>query len=370
MRRRRSRLPKGSRTAGRIVKFLGFSGTGMLLLVCLIVSFAAIGSKTSPPRPGRPCASCPTPPAAPGVEVFGDSTLTGLAHELPTTLAGGKVVEDVQCGRTAQQGENALNNLPDSAPAIFVMSLAEDDTSSASAYTDRIDELVLLMSGRTVYWVTAPGKSDYTAVVNKENTADPTDPENTGGWNVVDFAASVTQHPDWWSGGKPTAAGLKNLTQTLTSQIGTSTGGPGTGGGGDASGITVTSNTDTHNSFKLAGDRLSDAQSMVSVGTGMGVPQPGIVIAMATALQESKLVNLTGGPGGAYGLFQQTPPGLGSIALRDSGESCSFGAPPLGGNSPAAARTARIQLSRAGNVDRAWAAGCRAGVACSDSPSA
>jgi hypothetical protein len=35
---------------------------------------------------------------------------------------------------------------------------------------------------------------------------------------------------------------------------------------------------------------------------------------MATAMQESKLVNLHGGPAGAYGVFQQTPPSWGTIA--------------------------------------------------------
>lgn len=194
--RRRSRLRKGSRTAARIVKFLGFSGTGMVLLVCLVVSFAGIGSRYVSTASGQTECELPDSTGGSGVEVFGDSLLTGLAHALPATLAGGKVIEDVQAGRTAQQGENALNTLSDTPPAIFVMSLAEDDASSTSAYTARIDELLLLMSGRTVYWVTAPGKNDYTAVVNKENTADPTEPENTGGWNVVDFAASVTQHPD------------------------------------------------------------------------------------------------------------------------------------------------------------------------------
>jgi hypothetical protein len=168
---------------------------------------------------------------------------------------------------------------------------------------------MLLLSGRTVYWVTAPGKDDYTKVVNTENTADPGDPENTDGWHVVDLAASVKRHSDWWSGGKPTGAGLTNLAQTITSQVGTTTtgGGGGTGSTGSTSGITVTSTVNASHSFKLTGDRVTNAQTIVSVGVSMGVPRRGEIIAIATATQESKLVNLTGGPGGAYGLFQQTP---------------------------------------------------------------
>ena len=78
-----------------------------------------------------------------------------------------------QAGRTAQQGENVLNDLADSAPGVFVISLAEDDASSPTAYTARIDELRLLLTGRTVYWVTAPGKDAYTKIVNSENTTEP-----------------------------------------------------------------------------------------------------------------------------------------------------------------------------------------------------
>ena len=45
MSRRRSRLPKGARTAARILRFLGAGGMGTLLIVCLVVAFTAIGSK-------------------------------------------------------------------------------------------------------------------------------------------------------------------------------------------------------------------------------------------------------------------------------------------------------------------------------------
>ena len=45
MGRRRSRLPKGARTAARILRFLGAGGIGALFIVCLVVAFTAIGSK-------------------------------------------------------------------------------------------------------------------------------------------------------------------------------------------------------------------------------------------------------------------------------------------------------------------------------------
>jgi hypothetical protein len=307
MRRRRSRVPKGARTAARILRFLGAGGASALLIVCLVVAFTAIGSKYVSTTSGQTACELPGSTGGRGVEVFGDSTLLGLAHALPDTLVGGTVVEDVKPGRTAQQGENVLNDLPDSAPGVFVVSLAVDDASSPTPYAARIDELRLLLSGRTVYWVTAPGKVAYTKIVNAENTAsDPGDPKSAGGWHIVDFAASIKQHPDWWGSGRPTAAGLKNLALTLTSRLAASSTGTPVGPGG-AGGITVTSTVDATDSVTLAGERLTNAQTIVSVGVGMGVPVRGEIIAIATALLESRLVNLSGGDRDSVGLFQQRP---------------------------------------------------------------
>ena len=323
MKLRRRTLPRGARAAGRTVKLLTAIGGVNLFIVCLVVSFCAIGAKEASTASGQTPCELPDSVGGPGVEVFGDSTLTGLAGKLPGKLAGGKVTEDVKAGRTAQQGENALNNLPDSAPSTFVVSLAEDDTSSASAYTARIDELMLILSGRTVYWITAPGKDRYTKIVNTENVDDRSDPDAHSGWQIIDFAAAVKQHSGWWSGGRPTAAGLANLAQTFGGYLGAynSLGtpifplNPLSPIGGAPGAITITSTTNSTDSFALTGGRLTIAKIVVSVGTGMGVPQRGLVIAIATAIQESTLVNLNGGPGGAYGVFQQTPTqGWGTLA--------------------------------------------------------
>ncbi len=315
MKMRRRAMPKGVRAAGRIVKTLGAVGGVNLFLVCVVVSFCAIGAKVTSTGSGQEACQLPEAVGGPGVEVFGDSTLIGLPAVLPAELAGGAVHADVEAGRTAQQGENVLNGLPDSAPSTFVISLAVDDTSSSSAYAARIDELMLMLSGRTVYWVTAPGKDSYTKIVNAQNTPDRTDPQAPVGWQVIDFAASVKQHTAWWSGGEPSAAGLTHLAQTVSAYVGagssTGSSSPAPAGG---SPITVISTTNSGNSFALTGDRLANAETIVSVGTGMGVPQRGLIVAVATAAQESKFVNLHGVPAGAYGLFQQTPPYWGSVA--------------------------------------------------------
>lgn len=51
----------------------------------------------------------------------------------------------------------------------------------------------------------------------------------------------------------------------------------------------------------------SNAALIVNIGTRVGIPPKGQVIALATALQESNLVNLTHGDRDSLGLFQQRP---------------------------------------------------------------
>src|SRR5262249_60111617 len=57
----------------------------------------------------------------------------------------------------------------------------------------------------------------------------------------------------------------------------------------------------------LSGEQARNASVIVAVGERMRVPLRGWVIAVATALQESDLINITGGPDDSLGLFQQRP---------------------------------------------------------------
>lgn len=57
----------------------------------------------------------------------------------------------------------------------------------------------------------------------------------------------------------------------------------------------------------LQPDQAPNAALIVSVGRRLGVPPKGLVIAVATALQESQLKNITHGHLDSLGLFQQRP---------------------------------------------------------------
>ena len=60
--------------------------------------------------------------------------------------------------------------------------------------------------------------------------------------------------------------------------------------------------------------RRNNASVIVQVGRDMGVPDYGIVIALATAMQESSLRNINWGDRDSVGLFQQRPSsGWGSV---------------------------------------------------------
>lgn len=57
----------------------------------------------------------------------------------------------------------------------------------------------------------------------------------------------------------------------------------------------------------LDAEQVANAATITAVGLRRGVPQRGLVVALATAWQESKLENLSGGDRDSIGLFQQRP---------------------------------------------------------------
>lgn len=60
-------------------------------------------------------------------------------------------------------------------------------------------------------------------------------------------------------------------------------------------------------SFTLSPDQADNAATIAAVGQQLGLPDHAVTIALAAAMQESKLSNLTGGDRDSAGLFQQRP---------------------------------------------------------------
>jgi hypothetical protein len=58
---------------------------------------------------------------------------------------------------------------------------------------------------------------------------------------------------------------------------------------------------------KWSAEQIANARLIVDIGNQRRVPNQGLVIAVATALQESRLRNLRGGDRDSIGLFQQRP---------------------------------------------------------------
>jgi hypothetical protein len=77
-------------------------------------------------------------------------------------------------------------------------------------------------------------------------------------------------------------------------------------------GCTISSGADA---FTLTPEQANNAATIVGVGVKMGLPAHAATVALATALQESKLRNLPGGDRDSVGLFQQRPSqGWGTVA--------------------------------------------------------
>ncbi len=72
----------------------------------------------------------------------------------------------------------------------------------------------------------------------------------------------------------------------------------GTGGGGSTPGTSYDS---------LSDEQKQNARTIIGVGKGAGVPEYGWVIALATSMQESTLLNIDYGDRDSLGLFQQRP---------------------------------------------------------------
>lgn len=67
--------------------------------------------------------------------------------------------------------------------------------------------------------------------------------------------------------------------------------------------------------FALTPEQAGNAATIAAVGQAMGLPDHAVTVALATAMQESQLINLTSGDRDSAGLFQQRPSqGWGTLA--------------------------------------------------------
>jgi hypothetical protein len=78
------------------------------------------------------------------------------------------------------------------------------------------------------------------------------------------------------------------------------------GFGHGAPGCTVTA-ADGQTTYEVTTEQAGNAATIAGVGRKLGMPDHAVTVALATALQESKLRNLTSGDRDSAGLFQQRP---------------------------------------------------------------
>ncbi|MER6923256.1 heavy metal transporter, partial [Streptomyces spiralis] len=78
-------------------------------------------------------------------------------------------------------------------------------------------------------------------------------------------------------------------------------------GGRGGPGCKVVSADDDGASYEFTPEQAVNAATIAAVGTGRGMPERAVTIALATALQESGLRNIEHGDRDSLGLFQQRP---------------------------------------------------------------
>jgi hypothetical protein len=78
-------------------------------------------------------------------------------------------------------------------------------------------------------------------------------------------------------------------------------------GGRGGPGCKVVSGKDDGQEYEFSQEQTMNAATIAAVGTGRGMPERAVTIALATALQESQLVNIRHGDLDSIGLFQQRP---------------------------------------------------------------
>ncbi|MFJ8635988.1 heavy metal transporter [Streptomyces sp. NPDC093568] len=78
-------------------------------------------------------------------------------------------------------------------------------------------------------------------------------------------------------------------------------------GGTGTPGCEVVSDKGGPASYEFTPEQAVNAATIAAVGTGRGLPERAVTIALATALQESGLRNITHGDRDSLGLFQQRP---------------------------------------------------------------
>ncbi|MGW7303775.1 heavy metal transporter [Streptomyces sp. NPDC054829] len=78
-------------------------------------------------------------------------------------------------------------------------------------------------------------------------------------------------------------------------------------GGAGSPGCRVVSGDDSRAEYEFSPEQAVNAATIAAVGTGRGLPERAVTIALATALQESALRNISHGDRDSLGLFQQRP---------------------------------------------------------------
>ena len=154
---------------------------------------------TPTPTVAQPAPAAVPPKAVGQVYVVGDSLTVGSEADLTELLenSGIPVSIDAQVGRGSDEGVALFDSATGKASPVWVSALGTNDDDSVDAALGRIDRLMGMAGGKTVFWLTLvrPG-GDYGAV----NSAVKQKVGQYPNLHIVDWASYVGQHRNWQEG--------------------------------------------------------------------------------------------------------------------------------------------------------------------------
>ncbi|HWH25929.1 MAG TPA: LysM peptidoglycan-binding domain-containing protein [Pseudolysinimonas sp.] len=193
------------------------------------------------------------------------------------------------------------------APAVSVHTIARGDTVSKIAAQHGVSVQALLDAnglgwssiiypGQTLTIPSAGGAAPAPAIqLASQVTAAPTPSASTGSYTIAS-GDTVSRIAERFGVTVPSLLAANAMTAQSVIYSGRKIAIPAVVTTQDGSGVTV-----------LTPEMLANARIIVDVGHQLGVPDRGIVVALAAAMQESSLRNISYGDRDSVGLFQQRP---------------------------------------------------------------
>jgi lysophospholipase L1-like esterase len=167
---------------------------GLVLVACAPETPLTASVAGQPVAAATPIGAAPEVPLAdPQVFVEGDSLTVGVATYLSglLSLVGRPLTVDAQVGRTTAEGITMLSTRTSEIGGTLVVALGTNDDPDPAAFAARIDQVMIVASGRRVIWVTV-ARAGWDRLDDALLAA----PSRWANLEVIDWRPVIAAHPD------------------------------------------------------------------------------------------------------------------------------------------------------------------------------